>query len=367
MFESDREHIHHRLLAMGLTHRDAVLMIYIFASGLSVLAIIAVVSNYRNAGAILLIFVVCAYFGIRELGYQEITLIRARTVVHWFEQMILTRLSSLFLMDVVLITTAYWAAFVLKYDGLWVPGITTWHLAAFPFVLLIQSIVFLGLGLYRGIWRAMGIADLLALGLAGTVAALLSYVVSVIYAPPSSVASFFAIEWGLLQILVIAGRSANMVLAYVRRRDTVSKNVHVLIYGAGRRGESILRELQENRELDLCPIGFLDDDPNLVGLKINGINVLGSSHELGTIIHSRKISAVIISTHRIAVERLVSVVNFCSEHRIPVLRGDFQLERLSAVGPFWSHTIAEGRDQVATRSGVGSPREHPTTAKVGSP
>src|SRR4029079_11303041 len=34
MFESDRDHVHHRLLTMGLTHRVAVLMLYALASGL---------------------------------------------------------------------------------------------------------------------------------------------------------------------------------------------------------------------------------------------------------------------------------------------------------------------------------------------
>ncbi len=276
MSVADRDHVHHRLLAMGLTHRAAVLMLYGLASGLSLLAFIAVIADYRNAGAILLTVIIGAYVGIRKLGYEEIALVKTSALLQWDERMILTRLSSLALMDGALITTAYWGAFALKYDGAWASGITSWFVVAFPVVLIIQIGVLRGLGHYRGIRRAMGIADLLPLGLAVAVAVVLSYVVSAISSTPSGVASFFGIDGILLEILVIGGHSAYMVLAHLRRRGTVSKDVHVLIYGAGRRGESIVRELQENRGLDLCPIGFLDDDPNLAGLKLNGVPVLGS-------------------------------------------------------------------------------------------
>jgi UDP-GlcNAc:undecaprenyl-phosphate GlcNAc-1-phosphate transferase len=367
MFEADRDHVHHRLLLLGLTQRAAVLRLYALASGLSLLAIIVVVSQYRNAGAILLTVVIATYVGIRKLGYEEIALVRASTLLQWGERMILTRVTSIAFMDIALITTAYWASFALKYDGVWTSGITRWYLVAFPFVLIIQISVFLGLGLYRGISRAMGVADLLSLGLAVAVSVLLSHVVSVIYAPPSGIASFFGIDWVLLQILVFGGRSARIILTYLRRQGTVTKGVHVLIYGVGRRGESIQRELLENRGLDMYPIGFLDDDQNLLGLKINGVQVLGSSRDLATIINSQKVSAVIISTHKIPAERLVPVTDLCSEQRIPVLRCELQLDRLSCVGSSWAREIAERRDQLETGLGVVSARENPDTAKVASP
>jgi FlaA1/EpsC-like NDP-sugar epimerase len=119
--------------------------------------------------------------------------------------------------------------------------------------------------------------------------------------------------------------------AYFGRRHTLNELVPVLIYGAGRRGKSILKELKDNRALGLHAIGLLDDNPDLMGLTINRVRILGSSRDLPTILGSQKVSALIISTYKITSERLVPVMNLCSEQRIPVLRGEFHLDRVSPV------------------------------------
>ena len=126
-------------------------------------------------------------------------------------------------------------------------------------------------------------------------------------------------------------QSAYKILACLSRRNGMTEGVPVLLYGAGRRGKSVLQELKDNRALGLHPVGFLDDDPDLTGSTINRVRILGSSHDLDSILNSQKISALIISSHKISAERLASVMSLCSEHRIPLLRGEFQLDRISGV------------------------------------
>src|SRR5207247_2055100 len=53
MFEADQGHIHHRLIALGFSHRNAVLALYGIALGLSAMALLSVLAQYRNAGIIL--------------------------------------------------------------------------------------------------------------------------------------------------------------------------------------------------------------------------------------------------------------------------------------------------------------------------
>jgi UDP-GlcNAc:undecaprenyl-phosphate GlcNAc-1-phosphate transferase len=68
IFSADRGHIHHQLLAMGLTHRRAVLILY----GLSVLFTVSaiVVSSGRNApvGAALVVITIAVIGVVRSLG-----------------------------------------------------------------------------------------------------------------------------------------------------------------------------------------------------------------------------------------------------------------------------------------------------------
>ena len=350
MFTADRNHVHHRMLAMGFSHRSAVLVLYGLAAALSCLAFVSVAAQYRNSGAILLIVIAAMYVGIRKLGYEEIAFLRTR-VLRWCERTMFTRMSFQAVLDLVLIVAAYWAAFLLKYDGSWTPDVAGWYLIAFPFVLIIQMSVFFSLGLYRGIWRAIGIADVLRLSFAAGIALLLSHVVTVIWAPPSGIVAFFGIDGLLLLVLLAAGRSAHRILIHLGRRDSVTEGPCVIIYGAGRRGQSILRELMENRGLGLYPIGFLDDDPSLIGFMINRVRILGCSHDLPSVLNFHKVSALIISTHKITAERLVPVMILCSKQRVPVLRGEFQLDRLSTVRRPGAHDASDEKQQITRKPG----------------
>ena len=140
------------------------------------------------------------------------------------------------------------------------------------------------------------------------------------------------------------------IMIYLGRRNSVTEEVPVLIYGAGRRGKSILQELRENRALGLRPIGFIDDDPSRIGFTIKRVRVLGSGRDLAVILNSQKVSALIISSYKITGERLLPVMTLCSQKRIPVLRGEFQLDRVSGVGIYSASDTSDSRDQSATVS-----------------
>ena len=91
MFEADQRHIHHRLLALGFSHRNAVLVLYALALGLASLALLLVLAHYRNAGIILLAIGLATYIGLRKLGYEEIALLRPVTLLRWYELLTFNR------------------------------------------------------------------------------------------------------------------------------------------------------------------------------------------------------------------------------------------------------------------------------------
>ena len=72
IFTADRAHIHHRLLDRGLTPKNAVLVLYVFAAAAAGLALILSapqVARFRN---LLLVLLVAAFWlGLRELKYKE--------------------------------------------------------------------------------------------------------------------------------------------------------------------------------------------------------------------------------------------------------------------------------------------------------
>jgi UDP-GlcNAc:undecaprenyl-phosphate GlcNAc-1-phosphate transferase len=72
LFQADRGHIHHRLLAAGLTHRQAVLVLYGASILLGLAAIVLSFASSSEATLFLLALSGLAYLALRRLGYIDL-------------------------------------------------------------------------------------------------------------------------------------------------------------------------------------------------------------------------------------------------------------------------------------------------------
>lgn len=68
IFQPDKGHLHHRLLAMGLSHKQTVLVVYAITMLMSFLAILMTMINTWVALLLLLIFIIFLLFGAGKLG-----------------------------------------------------------------------------------------------------------------------------------------------------------------------------------------------------------------------------------------------------------------------------------------------------------
>jgi FlaA1/EpsC-like NDP-sugar epimerase len=72
----------------------------------------------------------------------------------------------------------------------------------------------------------------------------------------------------------------------------------VLIYAAGSRGALAVRELRENPERGMVPVGFLDDDPDKWGRTLLGLPVLGPLAAAKGIAEKKGLTDVLIAHSR---------------------------------------------------------------------
>ncbi len=73
---SDRQHIHHKLLEMGLTHRVAVVLMYGACLVLCQIALLMTAANNRQAAGLLVILGLVTFLAIRMVGRHEIKLLK---------------------------------------------------------------------------------------------------------------------------------------------------------------------------------------------------------------------------------------------------------------------------------------------------
>ena len=71
IFGGDRNHIHHRLLGRGLTHRRVVLVLYLVCGIYAALSLLASLGENRFPGLILVLFCGVTWVGVQNLGYTE--------------------------------------------------------------------------------------------------------------------------------------------------------------------------------------------------------------------------------------------------------------------------------------------------------
>ena len=82
LFASDRHHLHHKLLKMGIGHRQAVILIYAVCVGLAGTALLMTASRTQRSAAVLLLLALAAALVIRLLGRNEVLLAHQRVSNH---------------------------------------------------------------------------------------------------------------------------------------------------------------------------------------------------------------------------------------------------------------------------------------------
>ena len=170
----------------------------------------------------------------------------------------------------------YWLRFNLDLPQPYISDM--WHTLAW--ILPLQAVIFVALGLYRGLWRFASISDLQRIVLAAGVGAILIPVVLVMLQQPYVVPRSVLVLYPIVLIFLMAGsRFAYRVWKEHRLYSPLEAlGEPVLVIGAGDAGARLARDLMRSRQWRV--IGLLDDDPAKQGRVLSKVRVLGPIGEL---------------------------------------------------------------------------------------
>jgi FlaA1/EpsC-like NDP-sugar epimerase len=171
-------------------------------------------------------------------------------------------------------------------------------LLSWPIALGITYGSFFLFGVYRGVWRYIGINDLIRYIGASILSGSLSWVTIKMVFPNQQFSGEVFILFTIFLIIGLAGsRSSFLILdrIYIKQFSGVEKQ-NILLYGAEDAGEIALRWILRNPALGYNVVGFLDDDSLKWGSNIHGVNILGNVSNLGQFIREKKVNGVIATT-----------------------------------------------------------------------
>lgn len=170
--------------------------------------------------------------------------------------------------------------------------------------LLVKPLVYYEFGLYRRMWIYASIQELKLIVAAVTTS---SIIVSLIMISLFSLRVFtglprsaLIIDWLMSMALVGGLRFTLRLLAETRilapqLNQIRGKQQQILIIGAGDAGALVVRELQKNPQLNMIPIGFLDDNLSKQRQEIYGVSVVGLLTDLSNVLEKQEVDEVVIA------------------------------------------------------------------------
>jgi len=101
----------------------------------------------------------------------------------------------------------------------------------------------------------------------------------------------------------------------------------VLVIGAGKAGDMIVREIKHNPQVGMRVVGFVDDDPRKYGLYIQGIPVLGASRDIPSLVEHYGFRQAIIAMPTASGKVIRKVVRLCERSgvRARIIPGIYEL------------------------------------------
>jgi FlaA1/EpsC-like NDP-sugar epimerase len=218
------------------------------------------------------------------------------------------------IVDGVVITAALYGAYVLRLgDG--TSAQRSFLIATLPVLLFARYLVFIPMGLYRGVWRYADARDLMRVAAAVGVSELIAF--GFMAASRNSMdipRAIFVID-AVLCFMLISGSRFWERAAYrgVTTLRTGSRR-RALVVGAGRSGRSFARELRETPGVQL--VGWVDDNPRLVRHRLLGAPILGTLDEMPEVVADARPDVVYVAIPHAPAERLDIVTGTCHEHGI---------------------------------------------------
>lgn len=158
------------------------------------------------------------------------------------------------------------------------------------------------------------------------------------------------ITWMLHMILIGGSRFSWRVYRDFYHKKNKNKK-RTLIVGAGAAGTMVARQLLHNRDAELLPVAFVDDDPKKQKLQILDIPVLGGVKDIVTIVEQQEIDNIIIAIPSLGKKEINTIYQECVKTNaktkiIPMLE-DLMLGKVS-VNEFRDVEVEDllGRDPV---------------------
>ncbi|XJZ27097.1 polysaccharide biosynthesis protein [Bacillota bacterium Lsc_1132] len=165
--------------------------------------------------------------------------------------------------------------------------------------------------LYHRAWQYASIGELLAIVKVVTISTIITGLMQKVMFDNTYVRALL-ITW-MIHVLLIGGSRFSWRMFrdnYLGKQENFKRT---LIIGAGAGGTMVARQLLQNRDVELKPVAFIDDDPKKYKLDILGIPVVGNSSRITNTVEKYDIDNIIIAIPSLGRKELSRIFEECAK------------------------------------------------------
>jgi UDP-GlcNAc:undecaprenyl-phosphate/decaprenyl-phosphate GlcNAc-1-phosphate transferase len=325
------DHVSHRLVSLGFSERSATRILYLLGLAGGLTAWVLVRWNTIEPMLVVAVFgvlvILTGIYLARVPAYnaEDFKALQKSSFAPFLKDLAFKWHVGEVLLDLVLITVCYYAAFRLRFEGDELLAFLPYFTASLPIVLGVKIASLYSSGLYRRSWETFGFRDLAAVARGVGMGSLLTVAVAYYLYRGEGFSRVVLVLDGLLLLLAIFAtrasfRTMNLVASARNRRHR-----RVLVYGAGGYGRLLVREMRANPAWKMNPVGFIDDDPMKAHRWIGGVPVRGSIEVLESTMRRYSVDEVVLSSPAINGKVEHRIKEVCDRLKRPVRRLDMKI------------------------------------------
>jgi len=203
-----------------------------------------------------------------------------------------------------------------------------WWLAMLAVTVPVRLFFFWAIGLHRQSWRFASVEDLppLVLSVLSSSALIIVALWAFWTSPGGFPLSTLAIDMVLCLVLVTLGRFAYRIVGGpVDHLGNRAPRLRAIIVGAGNAGNLAIEAMQSPRLGGFKPVAIVDDNPQVKGMRIRGVVVMGTIDDIAAVARRKHADVVVLAIPSASTSQLYRIVNRCQESGLP----------LKSVPSFW--------------------------------
>ncbi|MEZ6147658.1 MAG: hypothetical protein R3B91_19975 [Planctomycetaceae bacterium] len=329
------DHTSHRLVALGLSERHAVLLMWGLAAA-SGLASLLVRDFPVNVGIAILASLLLGFTllgihlgDVKIFSEEDLRAARKRPLVSLLHALSFKRRVFEMALDVVLFVMSYYLACAFLYGT--GEDNPTWLTFRQTIALLVtlRLMTFLTLGVYRGIWKYISLDDAMRYAKAIAIGSILTAFFLKFILPLPVYGSVLVLDGVIAFVLIAGSRMTFLVFGRMLPQNLPTPAKRVLIYGAGDSGTMLLRLMHSDPKRPYEVVGFLDDDPFKSGMTIHGLPVFHTREALDQLVTKLDAHRLIVSSEKIPSDHVYELLDRHPRLRIETYRLHVELEALS--------------------------------------